>query len=364
MPIDLRSDTVTQPSPAMRAAMAAAEVGDDVFGEDPTIARLEAKAADLAGKDAAVFVASGTMGNLTSLLAHAGRGQAAILGDESHILHYEGGGTSALGGIVFHAVPTRPDGTLPLEAIEGAIRTGGDVHATPTAVICLENTHNRCGGTVLSPQYFQAVAAVASRAGLAVHLDGARLFNAAVHSGLPIDAWTRHVTTVSLCLSKGLAAPVGSVVAGPREVVARVRKARKMVGGGMRQVGVLGAAGLVALDEMVERLQEDHANARRLAEGLARLPGLVLDLATVQTNIVVFRVEPGLDPAALLDGLKREGVLFINLGGGRLRAVTHYGITAEDCDRAVEACARVLDHIGATSAERERSILDALEGRR
>ena len=267
MPIDLRSDTVTQPSPAMRAAMAAAEVGDDVFGEDPTIARLEAKAADLAGKDAAVFVASGTMGNLTSLLAHAGRGQAAILGDESHILHSEGGGTSALGGIVFHAVPTRPDGTLPLEAIEGAIRTGGDVHATPTAVICLENTHNRCGGTVLSPQYFQAVAAVASRAGLAVHLDGARLFNAAVHSGLPIDAWTRHVTTVSLCLSKGLAAPVGSVVAGPREVVARVRKARKMVGGGMRQGGVLGAAGLVALDEMVERLSAQLGHPDRCPHG-------------------------------------------------------------------------------------------------
>lgn len=364
MPIDLRSDTVTLPSPAMRAAMATAELGDDVFGEDPTIVRLEARVADMAGKDAAVFVASGTMGNLSALLAHAERGRAAIIGDESHILHYEAGGASALGGIVFHTVPTRPDGTLPLPLVEGAIRTASDIHATPTAVICLENTHNRCGGVALPPDYFAEVAAVAARTGLPVHLDGARLFNAAVRFGLPITAWTRHVTTVNLCLSKGLAAPVGSVVAGPREVISRVRRARKMLGGGMRQVGVLGAAGLVAVELMVSRLAEDHTNARRLAEGLAHLPGILLDLDTVQTNIVVFRVDAGVDPLQLIEGLKQEGVLIINLGGGRLRAVTHYGVTAADCDAAVEACARVLERIDAHALTRAQSMQDALEGRR
>jgi threonine aldolase len=364
MPIDLRSDTVTLPSRAMREAMASAEVGDDVFGEDPTIARLEERIAELAGKDAAIFVASGTMGNLVSLLAHAGRGGGAILGDESHVLHYEAGGGSALGGIVFQAVPTQPDGTLPLAAIEGGIRSATDVHATPTAVICLENTHNRCGGVVLAPQYFASVASIASRAGLPVHHDGARLFNAAVAMDLPITAWTQHVTTVNLCLSKGLAAPVGSVVAGPRELVGRVRRMRKMLGGGMRQVGVLGAAGLVAVDQMVGRLQEDHDNARRLAQGLAHLSGIVLDLASVQTNIVVFHVNEGLDATQLIDGLKREGVLISNLGGGRLRAVTHYGIGAEDCDRAIAACARVLDRAGAGPLARAQSIHDALDGRR
>lgn len=364
MAIDLRSDTVTLPSPAMRAAMAAADVGDDVFGEDPTIARLETRVADMAGKEAAVFVASGTMGNLASLLAHCERGRAAILGDESHILHYEAGGASALGGIVFHTVPTRRDGTMPVAAIESSVRTGSDIHATPTGVICLENTHNRCGGVVLSPEYFASVAAVAGRAGVPVHLDGARLFNAAIACDLPITAWTQHVTTVSVCLSKGLAAPVGSVVAGPRSVIGRVRKTRKMLGGGMRQVGVLGAAGLVAVEHMVERLREDHANARRLAEGLAQLPAIRLDLESVQTNMVVFELEPGVEPAALIDGLRREHVLIISLGAGRLRAVTHYGISAADCDRALAAFQRVLDALGARDAAREQSMLDALDGRR
>jgi threonine aldolase len=364
MPIDLRSDTVTLPSPAMRAAMAAADLGDDVFGEDPTINRLEARVAEITGKAAAVFVASGTMGNLSSLLAHCDRGRAAIVGDESHILHYEAGGSSALGGIVLHTVRTLPDGTLPVEAIAAALRTAADIHATPTGVVCLENTHNRCGGVVIAPEYFEAVADLARSAGLPVHLDGARLFNAAVALGQPLTAWTRHATTVSLCLSKGLAAPVGSVVAGPRDVVMRVRKARKMLGGGMRQAGVLAAAGLVALDQMVDRLAEDHHNARRLAEGLSLLPGLRVQVSSVQSNIIVFGVEQGIDAAALIDGLKGEGVLIINLGGGRLRAVTHYGISAEDCDAALAACGRVLTRLGARALVQAESMRDALDGRR
>ncbi len=364
MAIDLRSDTVTLPTQAMRDAMAAAELGDDVFGEDPTIARLEARVAEMADKDAAVFLASGTMGNLASLLAHAERGRAAIVGDESHVLHYEAGGASALGGIVFHSVPTRPDGTLPLAHIEGAIRTSADIHAAPTGVICLENTHNRCGGVVITPEYVASVAEVAARAGLPIHLDGARLWNAAVAGGLPITEWTRHVTTVNLCLSKGLAAPVGSVVAGPPRVIARVRRMRKMLGGGMRQVGVLGAAGLVALDQMIDRLSEDHEHARRLAVGLARLAGLVVDLHHVQTNIVIFGVDLAIDPMHFVAAMKEEGVLILHMGAGRLRAVTHHGITAGDCDAVVSAAARVLNRVGATPMARARSIVDALEGRR
>ena len=363
MPIDLRSDTVTQPSPAMREAMSRAEVGDDGWGEDPTVNRLEALMAERAGKDAACFVASGTMGNLSSLLATCGRGREAILGDQSHIVHYEAGGASALGGIIFHTVPTRPDGTMPLEAIEAAIRPRADWYAE-AGVICLENTHNRCGGVVISPDYMAQVADIAARHGLPLHLDGARLYNAAIATGRPITDWTRHATTVQMCLSKGLAAPVGSLVAGSREVVARVRRARRVLGGGMRQVGVIAAAGVVALTEMVDRLAEDHANARILADGLVRLPGIHLDRASVQTNIVIFALAQGLDPRAFIEGLKREGVLVVDMGGGRLRAVTHYGITADDCRRALDVCVRVLHACGAEQVAHHRGVVDALDGRR
>jgi threonine aldolase len=346
MPIDLRSDTVTLPTPRMREAMARAEVGDDVFGEDPTVNRLEAAAARAMGKDAAVFVPSGTMGNLSALLAHAQRGQEVILGDESHIFHYEAGGASALGGLVFHPVPTRADGRVPVEAIEGALRGRADWLAPP-GVICLENTHNRCGGAVIPVEDFAAVAAVAARHNVPVHLDGARLFNAAVAAGVPVTAWTRHVTSVQFCLSKGLGAPAGSLVAGATDYVARVRRARKMLGGGMRQAGVLAAAGLVALTEMVNRLAEDHANARALAAGLAALPGLDVDPSSVHTNIVIFRVAPGLDGRAFVEAAQREGVRVIDMGAGRLRAVTHEGITSRDCGDAVAACGRALDALAA-----------------
>ena len=342
MPIDLRSDTVTLPTPAMRKAMAEAEVGDDVYGEDPTVNRLEGESARLTGKEAGLFVASGTMGNLASLLAHATRGQEVILGDEAHIFHYEAGSASALGGLVYHTVPTCPDGTLPLEAIEGAIRPiGADYyHNASAGVICLENTHNRCGGTILRPDYCAAVAAIASRHGLPIHLDGARIFNASVALGRPVTDWTRHVTSMQFCLSKGLAAPAGSLIVGDASFVDRARRVRKMLGGGMRQVGVLAATGLVALREMVDRLAEDHANAKILAEGLAGMPGIAIDPAAVETNIVIFRLADAGRAMAFRDAATREGVLLSVVGGGRLRAVTHYGITAEDCRAALDAMRR------------------------
>jgi threonine aldolase len=338
--IDLRSDTVTLPTPAMRRAMAAADVGDDVYGEDPTVNRLEALAAGLLGKPAAMFVASGTMGNLASVLAHCARGQEALLGDESHIYNYEAGGASALGGVVLHPVRTAPDGTLPLDALEAAIHLPDDnyhlYHHAPPGVICLENTHNRCGGAVVPPRYFADVAAMAARHGLPVHLDGARLFNAAVATGLDVRAWTAHVASVQICLSKGLAAPVGSVVAGAGPFVNRARQVRKMLGGGMRQAGVIAAAGIVALTEMVERLAEDHAHAKILAEGVAALPGVSLNPAAVQTNIVVFQSGSVRAAAALVSAAREQGVLVSDFGGGRIRMVTHYGITADDCHRAVD----------------------------
>ncbi|RPJ53178.1 MAG: aminotransferase class I/II-fold pyridoxal phosphate-dependent enzyme, partial [Acidobacteria bacterium] len=262
MAIDLRSDTVTEPSPAMREAMAAAEVGDDVYGEDPTVNRLEKLAAGITGMDAALFVSSGTMGNLASLLAHCGqRGQEVILGDESHIYWYENGSASALGGLVMHPVRTNADGTLPIEALEAAIHSPAHdyhfYHYAPPGVICLENTHNRCGGTIVPPEYFEKVAEIAARHGLPVHLDGARLFNAAVASGCPLTDWTRHVSSVQLCLSKGLAAPVGSMICGSAAFVDRARRMRKLLGGGMRQAGVIAAPGILALTEMPGRLRED-----------------------------------------------------------------------------------------------------------
>jgi threonine aldolase len=278
--IDLRSDTVTQPTPAMREAMARAEVGDDVFGEDPTVKRLEAMAAELMGKEAAVFVASGTMGNLTSLLALCERGDEAIVGSESHILHYEVAGAAGVGSIQLRPVANDTHGRLDLEAMAATIR-GRNIHYPRTAAVCLENTHNRCGGAVLTAEEIASVAELAHRHGAAVHLDGARVFNAAVALGVPAAELTAEVDTVTFCLSKGLAAPVGSLVCASAELVARARKARKMLGGGMRQAGVIAAAGVVALETMVERLAEDHEHARLLADGLAQVPGVRIDPATV-----------------------------------------------------------------------------------
>ena len=343
MAIDLRSDTVTLPTPTMRQAMATAEVGDDVFGDDPTVNELEALAARMTGMEAGLFVTSGTMGNLASLLAHCQRGQEVILGDESHIFHYENGSASAVGGMVLHTVPTNADGTLPLDAIEAAIHLPSHhyhfYHWAPPGVICLENTHNRCGGSVLAPSYFADVAALARRHGLPIHLDGARLFNAAVASGRPVTDWTRHVTSVQLCLSKGLSAPVGSMICGSAAFIDRARRMRKILGGGMRQAGVIAAPGIVALTQMVDRLAEDHRNARTLAEGVSRLPGVTIDVAKVQTNIVIFSLAAASEAERFQAAAAEAGVLLSDFGAGRLRMVTHYGISEDDCRDAVRLLA-------------------------
>jgi threonine aldolase len=340
--VDLRSDTVTHPTPAMRAAMAAAEVGDDVHGEDPTVNRLETMAALRMGKQAGLYVPSGTMGNLAALLAHCGRGDEVLLGDQAHTFVYEAGGSAALGGIHPRTLPNLPDGTLDLELLAAAVRPD-DVHFPVTRLVCLENTHNRCGGAVLDEAYLAGVRALADRHGLAVHLDGARIFNAAVALGMPAERLARHADSVTFCLSKGLAAPVGSVLCGSEEFVHRARRARKILGGGMRQAGIIAAAGVVALEQMVDRLADDHANARRLAEGLAALPGILLDPNTVRTNIVIFELHrPDLSPQEMADRLEAVGVRLLAIGGARLRAVTHYEIQREDVDEALAACSGVL----------------------
>ena len=340
--IDLRSDTVTLPTARMREAMAQAEVGDDVFGEDPTVNRLQAMAAERMGKEAGLLVASGTMGNLVSVLAHCGRGDELIVGQQAHIFISEAGGVSALGGIFPHPLPNQPDGTLDLQEIRAAIRPENP-HYPRTRLICLENTHNRAYGAALGPAYMAAVRQIADEHGLAVHLDGARIFNAAVALGVPPAELAKDVDSVTFCLSKGLSAPVGSVICGSEAFIRAARRMRKLVGGAMRQAGIVAAAGIVALEEMVDRLAEDHANARALAQGLAELPGIQVDLARVQTNIVYFDlVRDDLTPAGLVTRLREHGVLLLAVGGRRLRAVTHYGIEGDDIEKALLAFRRAL----------------------
>jgi threonine aldolase len=341
--VDLRSDTVTLPTPAMRQAMFEAELGDDVYGEDPTVNRLEAMAAERLGKEAAMFVPSGTMANLACLLTHCARGDEAIMGHMAHTFLFEAGSSAAVGGIHPRTVPNRPDGTLDLEEIEAAIRDPSNDHYPRSRLICLENTHNRCSGAVLTPAYMAQVRALADRHGLAIHLDGARLFNAAVALGVEPAIVARDADSVSFCLSKGLSAPVGSLVCGSAEFMRQARRQRKVLGGGMRQAGVLAAAGVVALETMVDRLAEDHASAQRLARGLARLADIVLDPAQVQTNIVIFALAAGAPPAAeFVAGLAARGVKMGAIGGRRFRAVTHYGVETEDIDRALTAVRAVL----------------------
>lgn len=340
--IDLRSDTVTKPTPAMRRAMYEAEVGDDVLGDDPTVKRLEELAAARLGKEAALFVPSGTMANLVSLLTHCGRGDEVILGDQAHIYIYEAGGSAAVGSIHPRPLPNRPDGAIDLELIEAAIRPN-DVHAPRTRLLALENTHNRCSGAVLPVAYMEAASALAHRRGLALHLDGARVFNAAVALGVDVRELVAGCDSVSFCLSKGLGAPVGSMVVSTAAFIQEARRARKVLGGAMRQSGVIAAAGIVALTEMVERLADDHRHARRLAEGIAGLPGIVLDPAAVQTNIVIFALNrPDMTPQQLAAGLRQRGVWLLTMGGPKLRAVINHHVTAQEVTRAIDAFAAVL----------------------
>ncbi|MEA3459504.1 MAG: low-specificity L-threonine aldolase [Chloroflexota bacterium] len=334
--IDLRSDTVTLPTQEMREAMYRAEVGDDVYGEDPTVNRLQEMAAERMGKEAALYVASGTMGNLVALLTYCGRGDEFIIGDLAHTFLYEAGGSAALGGIHPRTVPNQPDGTLKLSDVESAIRPE-NVHFPRTQLICLENTHNRCGGVALTPEYTSSLCTLAHRHGLAVYLDGARIFNAAIALGVDVKELTKNADSVMFCLSKGLSAPVGSILCGSRDFIAGALRARKIVGGGMRQAGIIAAAGIMALETMVERLANDHANAHHLAEGLAEIPGISVDLDRVQTNIIVFElVSDRMTPADFVARLGERGVKLLAIGGNCLRAVTHYGIEAEDIEAALK----------------------------
>lgn len=342
--VDLRSDTVTHPTPAMRQAMANAAVGDDVFGEDPTVNRLQEMAAERMGKEAGLFVASGTMGNLIAILAHCNRGDEVILGKQAHTYRYEGGGLSVLGGIHSCQIPNQPDGTLALEDIRQAIRPD-DIHQPITRLITLENTHNRCGGVPLTVEYTRQVGELARQYNLKLHLDGARIFNAAVALGVEARQLAEPADSVTFCLSKGLCAPVGSVLCGSQEFIAKARRLRKLLGGGMRQAGILAAAGIVALEQMVDRLAEDHARARRLAEGLRRIPGLQLDPNTPYTNMVFLNLAPETEPLAaetVVERLKAHRILVEDVGPRRFRLVVHYWIDDAGIERTIQAFARAL----------------------
>jgi threonine aldolase len=343
--IDLRSDTLTIPTPAMREAMATCDVGDDVFGEDPTINKLQDMAAEKLGFEAALLVCSGTMGNLTAMLAHCGRGEEIIVGDQSHIYMYEGGGTAVVGAIHPRAVTNQPDGTLKLDDIERAIRPK-DQHYPETRVICLENTHNRMGGAVLTPDYIQQVVDLGCTHDLKLHIDGARIFNAAAALNVDVKALTRGADSVTFCLSKALSAPVGSVLCGSREFIKLAFKRRKVLGGGLRQGGIIAAAGIVALEGMTERLSDDHANARTLAEGIAKVDGLHINLDGVKTNMVYFDIDPALpfDAAELCKRAAAERVKMLPTAPRRIRMVTHCYISREEAIEAAQAIAHVTHH--------------------
>jgi threonine aldolase len=362
--IDLRSDTVTHPSPAMRRAMAEAEVGDDVFGDDPTVNALEERAAALLGKEAGLFVASGTMGNLVAQMAHLSRGQETIAGREHHLVIDEAAGHAVIVGTSIRALEDRPDGTVDLAEIDAAFRDPNDPHEPITGLVTIENTHAHSMGQPLTAAYTRQVAAIAHGHGVPLHVDGARFWNAVVAEGVRATDLADPADTVTFCLSKALACPVGSVVVGSRDVIWRARRARKMVGGGMRQAGILAAAGLVALsdgpDGMIERLSEDHANARRLADALAGMDGIVaaggtaqpgdgpLDPTRVRTNFVLFKVER--DRAAFLEALRARDVEMVEYPHGQVRAVTHYGVTSTDIETVILATRAALADTSPTPA--------------
>jgi len=342
--IDLRSDTVTQPTPAMREAMAQAPVGDDVYGEDPSINKLQEMAAARLGKEAALFVPSGTMGNLAGILAHCTRGDEVILGNKAHTFLFEAGGISALGGVHSCQIPNQDDGTLALDDIRSAIRPDDD-HQPVTRLVTLENTHNRCGGVALKAEYTRAVGDLVRKHGLRLHLDGARLFNAAAAQDIDAKALVEPVDSVTFCLSKGLCAPVGSILCGSQDFIRRAHRIRKQLGGGMRQAGVLAAAGIVALETMVDRLFDDHKRARSLAQGLAQIPGLILDPGTPYTNMVFLSLEDDAQIGTAGQVARRladQGVKVGVVGERRFRLVTHYWIDDEAVEQAINAFQTVL----------------------
>jgi threonine aldolase len=339
--IDLRSDTVTRPTPQMRRAMAEAEVGDDVYREDPTVNRLEKRAAEIMGKEAGLFVPTGTMGNTIAVKMHTEHGQEVICDSRAHLLDWELSMLAWFSGCLIRAVPSS-DGILHWKDIEAAIRPTSS-HCAPTSLIEIENTHNMAGGAVYPMDVFEDICANAHQRGLKVHLDGARIFNAACHLNRPVRDLASKADSVMFCLSKGLGAPVGSMLVGTSQAIDRARGYRKRLGGGMRQAGVLAAAGLIALEEMPHRLGEDHANARFLAGELAKLPGIQIDPARVQTNIVIFDITAtGLATTDLTTALKPRGVLMNGINPRQMRAVTHFDVSRQQCASAIEAISEVL----------------------
>jgi len=333
--IDLRSDTVTKPSPGMREAIYKAEVGDDVFGDDPTVTRLENIVADLLGKPKALFVPSGTMANQLCLRSQTEPGDEVLLEKDSHIFNYEVGSASALSGLQLHPL-VGTKGVITVEQIEEVIRPD-NIHIPKTALICLENTHNRAGGTVFPLDEIEKIYELAKRNNIKIHLDGARLWNAVIATGIPLHKWSKYFDSVSVCLSKGLGAPIGSVIAGGEDFIKKARRNRKMYGGGMRQVGIIAAAGIYAIENNFNRMIEDHRNARLLAERLSQIKGMQIDLQSVQTNIVVINIEKSKkDVSQVIEQLKNKGVLVVAFGKNKIRAVTHLDVDRNDILEAVE----------------------------
>jgi threonine aldolase len=344
--IDLRSDTVTLPTPEMREAIARAELGDDVYGEDPSVNRLEAMAASIVGKDAALLVPSGTMGNLVAMLTHCARGTKAIVGSQSHTNLYEAGGASALGGIVLTAIANTEDGELDTDELARELGTPADDHFAQPSLVVIENTHNRCGGAPIKLSHMAEVSTATHRRKIPLHLDGARIFNAALALETTAKEIASNADTVSFCLSKGLGCPIGSLLCGSREFIASAHRTRKVLGGGMRQAGIIAAAGIVALTTMVDRLAEDHQNARALAQGLALVAGLNVRAVKNRTNMVVFDVDGDADASRRFAvALKERGVLISPREATSFRAVTHNGISRADIDRAVAAAAQATGEV-------------------
>lgn len=342
--VDLRSDTVTKPTPEMREAMAEAEVGDDVFGDDPTVIRLQETAAEMLGKEASLFVPSGTMGNLLALLVHCQRGDEAIVGDKSHIYLNEAGGMAALGGIQPCPVRNQTDGTLALDDILASIRSE-DVHHPITRLICIENTQNICGGVPLSVEYTRQVGELAQKNNLSFHIDGARIFNSAVAQNISVKELVEPADSIMFCLSKGLASPVGSMLVGSQKFIARARHLRKMLGGGMRQVGILAAAGLVSLERMTKRLGEDHVRAKKLADGLRQIKGLVVDAGSPSTNMVYLNLSDDvrINAVQIIEQMKHHGVLLDAENSRRFRLVTHYWVDDVGVEKTIAGFREVLN---------------------
>ena len=342
--IDLRSDTVTEPTPEMRVAMAEAEVGDDVFGDDPTVRKLEAMAAEVMGKEAAVFVASGTMGNLAAVMSHCQRGDEIILGDASHTYLYEAGGVAALAGVHPRPVSNEPDGTISIEHVRGAIRPD-DEHFPITRLVVIENTQNSRGGAVIAPSYVDELAKLAQETGLFLHIDGARIFNAAAALGVEAGDLVGPSDSVTFCLSKGLCAPVGSVLCGSGDFIRRARRARKQLGGGMRQAGILAAAGIVALDTMVARLVEDHARAGRLASGLEYIDGIHLEQNPPPSNMIYIRLDESVPFTTdyVIRELASDRIKLAARDSRRMRLVVHYWIDDQAVEKVVSGFQRLVE---------------------